>query len=73
MSPFVPVALADAGVFCVATFTVSPVSDTVPNSLVDVVDDVPITVVFAPMPIADDPITIELLSLLFKPRDPAPK
>jgi hypothetical protein len=67
------VAVADAGVFCVAMFTVSPVSDTVPKSLVSVVDDVPMTVLFAPIPIADDPITIELLSLLFRPRDPAPK
>ena len=44
-----------------------------PNNFDSVVDDVPMTVLFAPMPIADDPMTIELLSLLFRPRDPAPK
>ena len=50
----------------------SPVAWT-PKILFAVVDDVPMTVVFAPMPIADDPITIELLSLLLSPRDPVPK
>ena len=44
-----------------------------PNNLLSVVDDVPMTVLFAPMPIADDPMTIELLSLLLRPREPAPR
>jgi hypothetical protein len=50
----------------------SPVAWT-PKIRFAVVDDVPITVVFAPIPIADDPITIELVSLLLRPRDPVPK
>ena len=44
-----------------------------PNNFDSVVDDVPMTVLFAPMPIADEPMTIELLSLLFRPRDPVPR
>ena len=57
-----PVAVAEAGVFCVATDTVSPVTNNVPKSFVDVVAATPITVVLLPSPTADLPITIELLS-----------
>jgi hypothetical protein len=72
----VPVSVALLGVFAVTMRRrlpeMMPTDVLVPCSFVWVVLDVPRTVVFAPSPIASAPITVELLSLLFFPRQREP-